>query len=107
MPSSARTLPNLIVANGEPLVWGRRTYVMGIINLSPDSFSGDGLGSDIPAIVVSGGGGTEHCIAVEPGCGQGDAGARALRFGPLQFGIPGSHVHGHADSRLQTSHPSY
>lgn len=23
--------------------WGRRTYIMGIINLSPDSFSGDGL----------------------------------------------------------------
>lgn len=23
--------------------WGRRTYVMGIINLTPDSFSGDGL----------------------------------------------------------------
>ena len=25
--------------------WGRRTYVMGIINLSPDSFSGDGCTS--------------------------------------------------------------
>jgi len=23
--------------------WGERTYVMGIINVSPDSFSGDGL----------------------------------------------------------------
>jgi len=23
--------------------WGERTYVMGIINLSPDSFSGDGV----------------------------------------------------------------
>jgi len=23
--------------------WGRRTYVMGILNVSPDSFSGDGL----------------------------------------------------------------
>ena len=29
--------------------WGERTYVMGIINLTPDSFSGDGLGSDIEA----------------------------------------------------------
>ena len=44
-------LPRMNVARGEPLVWGRRTYVMGIINLSPDSFSGDGLGADIPAIV--------------------------------------------------------
>jgi dihydropteroate synthase len=25
------------------LVWGTRTYVMGILNLTPDSFSGDGL----------------------------------------------------------------
>jgi dihydropteroate synthase len=26
-------------------VWGARTYVMGVINVSPDSFSGDGLAS--------------------------------------------------------------
>jgi len=25
--------------------WGERTYIMGIVNLSPDSFSGDGLSS--------------------------------------------------------------
>ncbi|MCJ7763577.1 MAG: dihydropteroate synthase [Dehalococcoidales bacterium] len=29
--------------------WGERTYIMAIINVSPDSFSGDGLGSDIKA----------------------------------------------------------
>ena len=46
--------PQLTVAGGEPLVWGRRTYVMGIINLSPDSFSGDGLGSDLTAVVEQG-----------------------------------------------------
>ena len=26
-----------------PLTWGARTYVMGILNITPDSFSGDGL----------------------------------------------------------------
>lgn len=26
-----------------PLDWGERTYIMGIINITPDSFSGDGL----------------------------------------------------------------
>jgi dihydropteroate synthase/2-amino-4-hydroxy-6-hydroxymethyldihydropteridine diphosphokinase len=26
-----------------PLAWGQRTYIMGILNLTPDSFSGDGL----------------------------------------------------------------
>jgi dihydropteroate synthase len=31
------------------LAWGARTYVMGILNLTPDSFSGDGLlGSPLP-----------------------------------------------------------
>jgi len=29
-----------------PLVWGRRTHVMAILNLTPDSFSGDGLAAD-------------------------------------------------------------
>ncbi len=49
--SSRRKAPKLIVAGGEPLVWGRRTYVMGIINLAPDSFSGDGLAGDVSAAV--------------------------------------------------------
>jgi len=30
--------------------WGERTYIMGIINISPDSFSGDGLGGDMDAV---------------------------------------------------------
>jgi len=29
--------------------WGEKTYVMGVCNLSPDSFSGDGLGDDVEA----------------------------------------------------------
>ena len=45
------TLSNLTVAGGDPLIWGQRTYVMGIINLTPDSFSGDGLGADISAVL--------------------------------------------------------
>jgi dihydropteroate synthase len=28
---------------GRPFRWGERTYVMGIVNVTPDSFSGDGL----------------------------------------------------------------
>jgi dihydropteroate synthase len=30
--------------------WGRRTYVMGIVNVSPESFSGDGLSSVADAV---------------------------------------------------------
>ena len=29
--------------------WGARTYVMGILNVTPDSFSGDALGADVEA----------------------------------------------------------
>ena len=32
--------------------WGRRTYVMGIVNVTPDSFSGDGLAEQDVAVVV-------------------------------------------------------
>lgn len=32
---------------GKTFVWGDRTYVMGIINITPDSFSGDGLAKSL------------------------------------------------------------
>ena len=32
--------------------WGERTYIMGVCNLSPDSFSCDGLGDDIEATLA-------------------------------------------------------
>ncbi len=38
-----RKLPNWIVDRKRMPDWGLRTYVMGILNLTPDSFSGDGL----------------------------------------------------------------
>ena len=31
----------------ESLPFGTRTFVMGVLNVTPDSFSGDGLGSDV------------------------------------------------------------
>jgi dihydropteroate synthase len=39
---------------GRPFQWGARTYVMGIVNATPDSFSGDGLGDDADAAVEQG-----------------------------------------------------
>jgi dihydropteroate synthase len=35
-------VPSLTLG-GATLEWGRRTYLMGIVNVTPDSFSGDGL----------------------------------------------------------------
>ncbi|MDQ6877828.1 MAG: dihydropteroate synthase [Candidatus Dormibacteraeota bacterium] len=31
---------------GRRFEWGSRTYVMGVVNATPDSFSGDGIGAD-------------------------------------------------------------
>ena len=42
-------ITELSVAGGERLTWGTRTYVMGVINVTPDSFSADGLGGDAGA----------------------------------------------------------
>jgi dihydropteroate synthase len=33
-------------------LWGEKTYIMGVVNLSPDSFSGDGIGDDVGAAVA-------------------------------------------------------
>jgi len=39
---------------GRKFEWGSRTYVMGIINVTPDSFSGDGVGGDEEGAVSQG-----------------------------------------------------
>ena len=36
---------------GRRFVWGERTYVMGVINVTPDSFSNDGVGNDAEAAI--------------------------------------------------------
>ena len=51
MSATLATLEDLTVANGERLSWGRRTFVMGVINVTPDSFSGDGLRGNVQAAV--------------------------------------------------------
>ncbi len=40
------------VIRGRPFAWGARTYVMGILNATPDSFSGDGLAGDVKAAIA-------------------------------------------------------
>jgi dihydropteroate synthase len=37
------SVPGILKCKNSEFKWGERTYVMGIINASPDSFSGDGL----------------------------------------------------------------
>ena len=41
-PDSASALP-LMSCGSTTFEWGLRTYIMGIVNVTPDSFSGDGI----------------------------------------------------------------
>lgn len=43
-------MPAPLSIAGREFVWGSRTYIVGILNLSPDSFAGDGL-TDVDAAV--------------------------------------------------------
>ena len=60
---------------GAELRWGERTYLMGIINVTPDSFSGDGL--------ATGGRGPDEIVAAALAQGRAmvDAGADILDVG--------------------------
>ena len=60
--------------------WGERTYVMGIVNASPDSFSGDG-NTDIEAAVSQG------CRFVEEGEDILDIGGESTRPGFAQVSL--------------------
>ncbi len=42
-----------LVVGKHRLVWGERTYIMGVINVSPESFSGDGL-TEVEAAIEQG-----------------------------------------------------
>ena len=55
--------------------WGKRTYVMGIINVTPDSFSGDGLASDVEAAIA------QASRFVEEGVDIVDVGGESTRPG--------------------------
>ena len=81
MPKVQTHLSRLTVANGETLVWGVRTYVMGIINVTPDSFSGDGLNGDLNAIV-------ERALRIEEeGADILDIGAESTRPGHTKITV--------------------
>jgi len=43
--------PQPITIGGQEFIWGRRTYIMGVVNVTSDSFSGDGLAYDVAAAV--------------------------------------------------------
>lgn len=69
------TMPARSATALETWEWGQRTYVMGIINVTPDSFSGDGLAGQLDAVV-------ERAQAmVEAGADLIDVGGESTRPG--------------------------
>lgn len=50
MTTDQTTHPAPITIGGREFVWGAKTYVMGVVNVTPDSFSGDGV-TDVEAAV--------------------------------------------------------
>jgi dihydropteroate synthase len=68
---------------GLELAWGSRTYVMGIVNLTPDSFSGDGLAAAGVATAL------ETCRRmVADGADLLDLGAESTRPGHAAIDAP-------------------
>ncbi|HEY4690477.1 MAG TPA: dihydropteroate synthase [Anaerolineae bacterium] len=64
--------------------WGRQTYVMGILNVTPDSFSGDG-------VLAHAGNGVEHAVAqarqmLSDGAHLLDVGGESTRPGSAPIG---------------------
>ncbi len=47
MQAATHRQPAPINIGGREFAWGERTYIMGILNVTPDSFSGDGVGADV------------------------------------------------------------
>jgi dihydropteroate synthase len=72
--SDLKSLAPLAI-RGATFAWGTRTYLMGIINATPDSFSGDGLLNDLGAVV-------ERARSfVDAGCHILDIGGESTRPG--------------------------
>jgi dihydropteroate synthase len=73
MPAASNPAP--ITIAGREFAWGARTYVMGVVNVTPDSFSGDGLGTDVDAAVA------QALRMVEEGADIIDVGGESTRPG--------------------------
>ena len=85
-----------------PLAWGKRTYVMGIVNVTPDSFSGDGLaveGRSVDEVVASAL--AQARAFVDAGAEIVDVGAESTR----PRGAYGEHAEVDADSEAAVAVP--
>jgi dihydropteroate synthase len=70
----SRGAPGLTRCGKTSLHWGERTYIMGIVNVSPESFSGDGLDSVDKAVA-------QAIRFIEEGADMIDVGGESTRPG--------------------------
>jgi dihydropteroate synthase len=71
---------------GQAFTWGERTYIMGVINMTPDSFSGDGLGDAVDAAV-------QRALAMQAdGADMIDIGGESTRPPGVVYGAGGQPV---------------
>ena len=66
---------------GRRFEWGSRTYVMGIVNVTPDSFSGDGIGGDDDRAIA------QAMRMVKEGADLLDVGGESTRPGHVPIGV--------------------
>lgn len=70
--------PEATVLGGRRFVWGERTYLMGVLNVTPDSFSDGGLSASLEHAVA-------HGLALaEAGADLVDVGGESTRPGALE-----------------------
>lgn len=74
--------PAALTLAGRTFQWGRRTFVMGVLNLTDDSFAGDGLGADIDAALA------QAARFVREGADLLDVGAQSTRPGFTPIPVP-------------------
>ena len=67
--------PTALTLAGRTFQWGRRTFLMGVLNLTDDSFGGDGLGADVDAALA------QAARFVQEGADLLDVGAQSTRPG--------------------------
>ena len=69
-----------MIIGGKEFQWGERTYVMGVLNMTPDSFSGDGLEHDVEAAVA------RALVMQEEGADIIDVGGESTRPAGITYG---------------------
>ena len=81
-------VPHAIAVRGRELRFGERTWIMGIVNVTPDSFSGDGLltRSDVAAAAVA-----QAVAMVDDGADLIDVGGESTRPGAAAVALDEEH----------------